>query len=196
MIKFICLSFWALLQTQMTDLPSLLYTSTSEIPTLSQTWSLKKVPLPGRSLPVQAIIGSNPNPPPPGLLLVIAAFIGQARIEYCGKGLIDFEEKPKTQERFWQRRSRAIRKSCKSLKTTVTLFKYPGKSFIQSTPVVKTSPSSLISTAWGPRQEGLKPFRNYRKILPQASITRKETDGISKQTSQYAACQASCGWRG
>ena len=182
----------------MTDLPSLLYTSTSEIPTLSQTWSLKKVPLPGRSLPVQAIIGSTPNlpPHPPGLLLVIAAFIGQARIGYYDKGLIDFEEKPKTQKRFGQRRSRAIRNSCKSLKTTVTLLKYPGKSFIQSTPVVKTSPSSLISTAWGPRQEGLKPFRNYRKILPQAPITRKETDGISKQTSQYAACQASCGWRG
>ena len=35
----------ALSQTLMTDFPTLLYTSTSEIPTLSYTGSLKKIPL-------------------------------------------------------------------------------------------------------------------------------------------------------
>ena len=34
-IKFISWPFWTLSQTQMTDFPTLLYTSTSEIPTLS-----------------------------------------------------------------------------------------------------------------------------------------------------------------
>ena len=36
-IKFICQPFQALSQTQMTDFPTLLYTSTSEIPPLSYT---------------------------------------------------------------------------------------------------------------------------------------------------------------
>ena len=36
-IKFICYPFWALSQTQMTDFPTLLYTSASKIPTLSYT---------------------------------------------------------------------------------------------------------------------------------------------------------------
>ena len=35
---------WALSQTQMTDFPTLLYTLTSEISTLSYTWSLKRYP--------------------------------------------------------------------------------------------------------------------------------------------------------
>ena len=43
--KSICQPFWALSQTQMTDFPTLLYTSTSEIPTLSHTRSLNKIPL-------------------------------------------------------------------------------------------------------------------------------------------------------
>ena len=46
-IKFICLALWAISQTQMTDFPTLWNTSTSKIPTLSDTWSLKKVPLSG-----------------------------------------------------------------------------------------------------------------------------------------------------
>lgn len=37
------LAIWGILQTEMTDFPS--YTSTSEIPTLSYTRSLKKVSL-------------------------------------------------------------------------------------------------------------------------------------------------------
>ena len=35
----------------MTDFPTLLYTSTREIPTLSYTWGLKKVPLSGGAFP-------------------------------------------------------------------------------------------------------------------------------------------------
>ena len=41
----------------MTDFPTLLYTSTCEIPTLFYTWSLKKVPL----------LGGAWSTPPPGL---------------------------------------------------------------------------------------------------------------------------------
>ena len=36
-IKFICSALWGLSQTQMTDFPTLLYTSTIKIPTLSNT---------------------------------------------------------------------------------------------------------------------------------------------------------------
>ena len=47
-MKFICSALWALSQTQMTDFPTLLYTSTSKIPTLSHTTlKPKKVPLSG-----------------------------------------------------------------------------------------------------------------------------------------------------
>ena len=45
------------------------------------------------------------------LPLVIAFFIRQARIGSYGNGLIDVEEKPKIQKRFWQLWSRAIRNS-------------------------------------------------------------------------------------
>ena len=45
--KCICYPFWAFLQHEMTDFPCLWCTSTSEIRTLSYTWSLKKVPLTG-----------------------------------------------------------------------------------------------------------------------------------------------------
>ena len=56
-IKFICQPFWALLQTQMTDFPTLLNTSASEIPTLSYTRSLKKVPLSGGASPYGPLQG-------------------------------------------------------------------------------------------------------------------------------------------
>ena len=49
--KSICQPFWALSQTQMTDLPTLLYTSTCQIPTLSYTCSLNKIPLSGGASP-------------------------------------------------------------------------------------------------------------------------------------------------
>ena len=56
-IKLICCPFWALLQAQMTDFPTLLYTSNSGIPTLSCTWSLKE----------PSCIGHHKEyPPPPG----------------------------------------------------------------------------------------------------------------------------------
>ena len=45
--KCICYPFWAFLQHEMTDFPCLWCSSTSEIRTLSYTWSLKKVPLTG-----------------------------------------------------------------------------------------------------------------------------------------------------
>ena len=60
--------FWVVAQTEMTDFPTLLYTSTSrvakeqenlrysKIPTLSYTCGLKKI-----LLPVKAIIGSTPR---------------------------------------------------------------------------------------------------------------------------------------
>ena len=41
----------------MTDFPTLLNTSTSKIPTLSHTWSLKKVPLSGRASLYRALKG-------------------------------------------------------------------------------------------------------------------------------------------
>ena len=47
------------------------------------------------------------------LLLVIAALIWQARIGCHGNGLIDVEEKPEILTRFWQRRLRVVRNSCK-----------------------------------------------------------------------------------
>ena len=51
--------------SQMTEFPTLSYSSLSEIPTLSYTWGLKKVPLSGGASLWLAILGSNP-PPPPG----------------------------------------------------------------------------------------------------------------------------------
>ena len=47
------------------------------------------------------------------LLLVIAALIWQARIGCHGNGVIDVEEKPEILTRFWQRRLRVVRNSCK-----------------------------------------------------------------------------------
>ena len=55
--------FWSFSQPQnsssvsptMTDFPTLSYTSTSEIPTLSYTWSLKKVPLLGKASPYRPL---------------------------------------------------------------------------------------------------------------------------------------------
>ena len=52
----------AVSQTQITDLPTLSYTTTSKIPTLSYTLSLKKVPLSGYY---------REYPPPPGLCLEV-----------------------------------------------------------------------------------------------------------------------------
>ena len=49
------------LNTLMTDLPTVPYTSTCEIPTLLYNRRLKKVPLSGRSLPVQAIMRNTPR---------------------------------------------------------------------------------------------------------------------------------------
>ena len=46
------------------------------------------------------------------LLLVIAAFIWQARAGCYGNGVIDVEEKPKVLKQFWQRRSRVIQNNC------------------------------------------------------------------------------------
>ena len=50
------------------------------------------------------------------LLLVISAFIWQARIGCYGNGLIDVKEKPQILKRLWWRRSRVIRNSCKHKK--------------------------------------------------------------------------------
>ena len=47
------------------------------------------------------------------LLLVIDAFIWQARTGCYGNGLIDVEEKPRILKRFWQRRSVVLRNSFK-----------------------------------------------------------------------------------
>ena len=52
----------AVSQTQITDLPTLSYTTTSKILTLSYTLSLKKVPLSGYY---------REYPPPPGLCLEV-----------------------------------------------------------------------------------------------------------------------------
>ena len=57
--KIYLLAIWAFLQTEKTDFPTLLLTSTGEIPTLSYTWSLKKVP-PGTSL--YGLYGDVPLP--------------------------------------------------------------------------------------------------------------------------------------
>ena len=43
--------------------PTLVYTSTCEIPTLLYTWSLKKVPLSGRASPYRPLEGVPPPPP-------------------------------------------------------------------------------------------------------------------------------------
>ena len=47
--------------------PTLLYTSTSELPTLSYTWDLKKVPLLGGASPLSHY---REYPPPPRHILV------------------------------------------------------------------------------------------------------------------------------
>ena len=44
----------------MTDFPTLLYPSTSEIATLSYTSSLKKIPLPGGASPYRPSYGESP----------------------------------------------------------------------------------------------------------------------------------------
>ena len=58
-IKFICSALWAISPTQMTDFPTLLNISTSKIPTLSYTWSLKNVPLSGGASPYRTLKGDN-----------------------------------------------------------------------------------------------------------------------------------------
>ena len=70
--KVICYPLWALLQTQMTDCPTLLYILqlVKSLYTLSYTWSLKKVPLSGEASPCLCTEGhhrENPRPPPLGL---------------------------------------------------------------------------------------------------------------------------------
>ena len=57
------LAFGAFLPTEMTDFPTLSYTSTSEIATLSNAWSLKNVAPFGRRIPVKVIVGGKPQPP-------------------------------------------------------------------------------------------------------------------------------------
>ena len=61
------LPFWALSQTKTTDFPTLLYTSTSKVPDPFIYLKPEEDTPSGRSLPVKAIIGSTPLPPPPGL---------------------------------------------------------------------------------------------------------------------------------
>ena len=60
-IKSFCSPFWSLwsFYGPKTDFPTLSHTSTSESPTLSCTWSLKKILLSGVNLPVNATIGRN-----------------------------------------------------------------------------------------------------------------------------------------
>ena len=60
-IKFICEPLWVIFQIAMRDLLTLLHTSTSEIPTLLYTRSLKKVWYPFRMEPD----GAGWSPPPP-----------------------------------------------------------------------------------------------------------------------------------
>ena len=49
----------------MTDFTTLSYTSTSEIPALSYTWSLKRLPLLGGAFPYRPLYRVPPAPPPP-----------------------------------------------------------------------------------------------------------------------------------
>ena len=53
--------FWVFLQTAMTDFPILSYTLISEIPTLSCTWSLKKIPFSGGA-PLKGHFKDYPSP--------------------------------------------------------------------------------------------------------------------------------------
>ena len=55
--------FWALSQTKMTDFPTLLNTSTSEIHTLSYTWSLEKWSLSGGAFPYRPLQEVPPGAP-------------------------------------------------------------------------------------------------------------------------------------
>ena len=69
----------AVSQTQITDLPTLSYTTTSKIPTLSYTLSLKKVPL----------SGYYREYPPPGLCLEVESRVVKKREQaawLCEKG--------------------------------------------------------------------------------------------------------------
>ena len=54
--------FWALLRTEMTNLPTISFTSISEILTLSYTWGMKKVPFSGWASPHWPLEGQiNPQ---------------------------------------------------------------------------------------------------------------------------------------
>ena len=53
--------YWVFLQTAMTDFPILSYTLISEIPTLSCTWSLKKIPFSGGA-PLKGHYRDYPSP--------------------------------------------------------------------------------------------------------------------------------------
>ena len=80
-IKFICSVLWAISQTEMTDFPTLLNTSISKIPTLSYTWSLKKVPLSGGASPSRTLKEVPPPPPEVNLYSVSSAEEAQKLID-------------------------------------------------------------------------------------------------------------------
>ena len=55
-------ALWALLRTEMTNLPTISFASTSEILTLSYTWGVKKVPFSGWASPHWSLEGqTNPQ---------------------------------------------------------------------------------------------------------------------------------------
>ena len=69
-------------QTQMTDFPTLWYTSTSKIHTLSYTWSLKKVLLSSGAFPYRPSYGLLPPPPstPRMLFQLRSQFFSQSEL--------------------------------------------------------------------------------------------------------------------
>ena len=75
-IKFICEPLWVIFQIAMRDLLTLLHTSTSEIPTLLYTRSLKKVWYPFRMEPH----GAGWSPPPYRPLWGVPSSVGNVSL--------------------------------------------------------------------------------------------------------------------
>ena len=97
-IKLFCSALGALSQTQMTDFATLSYTSTSKIPILSHTWSLKKVLLSGGA----SLIGHLYSPPPllEGISFILLRKLGKNKVRAFSQSstsiLMNFLPEPQT----------------------------------------------------------------------------------------------------
>ena len=76
------LALWDILQTEMTDFPTLSYTSTSDFTTLSHTWSVKKVPYQAEPLRKGHYREYPPSPPAQDQFWWIILDVGDVKGEF------------------------------------------------------------------------------------------------------------------